>query len=69
MLAGTGWLPEALRTKGVETMTMQADVAAVAKHSAVADDSADVAGEEAETADLPSAEDHEQLQPHEIAAE
>ncbi|OYV60399.1 MAG: DNA-binding protein [Acidocella sp. 21-58-7] len=70
MLAGTGWLPEALRTKGVETMTMPAAAAAEATCSAVAVDvSADVTGEEAETADLPSVEDHEQLQPHEIAAE
>ncbi|NNM55780.1 ParB/RepB/Spo0J family partition protein [Acidocella sp.] len=70
MLAGTGWLPEPLRTKGVETMTMQADVAVVATHSAVAADaSADEIDEAAEVADHPSAEDHEQLQPHEIAAE
>lgn len=70
MLAGTGWLPEALRTKGVETMTIPAESAAVATHRAVAVDvSATVTGEDAETADLPSAEDHEQLEPHEIAAE
>ncbi len=63
MLAGTGWLPEALRTKGVETMTTPADSAALAMQSAVAADaSADVAGEEAEVADLPSVEDHEQLE-------
>ncbi|SHF59109.1 chromosome partitioning protein, ParB family [Acidocella aminolytica 101 = DSM 11237] len=69
-LAGTGWLPEALRTKGVETMTMQADVAALAMQSTVAADAcADAASEEAETADLPSVEDYEQLEPHEIAAE
>jgi ParB family chromosome partitioning protein len=71
MLAGSGWLPEALRTKGVETMTMQADAAAVATHAAAAaaDASADAAGEEAEAADLPSADNEAQLEPHEIAAE
>ncbi|WP_035180617.1 hypothetical protein, partial [Acidocella facilis] len=69
MLAGSGWLPEVLRTKGVETMTRPADAAAVSPHRAVADVSADVSDEEAEAADLPSGEDHEQLQPHEIAAE
>ncbi|WP_234731247.1 ParB/RepB/Spo0J family partition protein [Acidocella facilis] len=68
-LAGSGWLPEALRTKGLETMAMQADAAAEATQSAFADASADATGEEAEVADLPSGEDHEQLQPHEIAAE
>ncbi|EKM98154.1 MULTISPECIES: ParB/RepB/Spo0J family partition protein [unclassified Acidocella] len=68
-LAGTGWLPEVLRTKGMETMAMPADPAAEATHSAFADASADATGEEAEVADLPSAEDHEQLEPHEIAAE
>jgi ParB family chromosome partitioning protein len=68
-LAGCGWLPEVLRTKGVATMTMPADAAAVSPHRAVADVSADVADEEAEAADLPSGEDHEQLEPHEIAAE
>ncbi|MCU4162013.1 ParB/RepB/Spo0J family partition protein [Acidiphilium sp. AL] len=70
MLTGTGWLPEALRTKGVETMTMPADSAAAATHSSVAAAaSAPVIGEAAETADFPSAEDEAQLEPHEIAAE
>ncbi|EKM99089.1 ParB/RepB/Spo0J family partition protein [Acidocella sp. MX-AZ02] len=69
MLAGSGWLPEVLRTKGVETMTMPADSAAEVTHSAAVDASADVAGEEVEVADSPSTEDHEQLEPHEIAAE
>ncbi len=69
MLAGSGWLPEVLRTKGVETMTMPADAVAETPCCTVADVSADATGEEAETADPPSAEDHEQLEPHEIAAE
>ncbi|OYV48556.1 MAG: DNA-binding protein, partial [Acidocella sp. 20-58-15] len=69
-LAGSGWLPEVLRTKGVATMTMPADSAAEATHSAVAADvGADVADEAVEAADLPSAEDEAQLEPHEIAAE
>lgn len=68
-LAGTGWLPEALRTKGVETMTMPADSAAEVTCSFAADASAALAGEEAEIVDPPPAEDHEQLEPHEIAAE
>jgi ParB family chromosome partitioning protein len=69
-LAGTGWLPEALRTKGVETLTMPADVvAAVTTQSAIAAVSADVTGEEAEAVDHPSAENEAQLEPHEIAAE
>ncbi|MCB5945127.1 ParB/RepB/Spo0J family partition protein [Acidocella sp. KAb 2-4] len=69
-LAGSGWLPEALRTKGVETMTMWADSVAEATHCAVAADaSADVADEVVEAADLPSAEDEAQIEPHEIAAE
>ncbi|MBU6420407.1 MAG: DNA-binding protein, partial [Proteobacteria bacterium] len=67
-LAGTGWLPEPLRTKGVETM-MPADTAAVAAQNAAVDDSADVTGEGAEAADLPAAEHYEQPGPHEIAAE
>ncbi|OYV32986.1 MAG: DNA-binding protein, partial [Acidocella sp. 20-61-6] len=66
-LAGTGWLPEALRTKGVETMVMPADSAAEVTRSAAA--SADVAGEEDEATDLSFVEDDEQLEPHEIAAE
>ncbi|MGE4482440.1 ParB/RepB/Spo0J family partition protein [Acidocella sp.] len=68
-LAGSGWLPEALRTKGVETMTMPIEAVTPAMQSAAADASADAAGEAAEAEDLPSAEDHEQLEPHEIAAE
>ncbi len=69
-LAGCGWLPEVLRTKGVATMTMPTDSAAEATHSAVAADAgADVADEAVEAADLPSAEDEAQLEPHEIAAE
>ncbi len=68
-LAGSGWLPEALRTKGVETMAMPIDPVTPATQSTAADASADATGEEAEVADLPSAEDHEQLEPHEIAAE
>ncbi|EKM98573.1 ParB/RepB/Spo0J family partition protein [Acidocella sp. MX-AZ02] len=68
-LADSGWLPEALRTKGVETMTMPADSAAVPKHGTAAAVSADVTGEEVEAVDLPSAEDVEQLEPHDIAAE
>jgi ParB family chromosome partitioning protein len=69
-LAGSGWLPEALRTKGVETMTMPVDTAGVATQSAVAVAAgADVTGEEAGAVDLPSAEDAEQLMPHDIAAE
>ena len=69
LLLGSGWLPEALRTKGVESMTMPADSAAEVTCSFAVDVSAAVAGEEAEAADLPSVEDHEQIQPHEIAAE
>ena len=68
-LAGSGWLPEALRTKGVETMAMPIDSVTPATQSAAANVSANAAGEEAEAADIPSAEDHEQLEPHEIAAE
>jgi ParB family chromosome partitioning protein len=68
-LAGSGWLPEALRTKGVETMATPIDSVTPATQSVFADASADAVGEEAEVADLPSAEDHEQLEPHEIAAE
>ncbi len=69
-LAGCGWLPEVLRTMGVATMTMPTDSAAEATHSAVAADAgADVADEAVEAADLPSAEDEAQLEPHEIAAE
>ncbi|MDE8346625.1 MAG: hypothetical protein POH28_10710, partial [Acidocella sp.] len=67
--AGSGWLPEPLRTKGVETMATPADTEAVATQTTAANDSADVVGEEVETADLPSAEDHEHALPHEIAAE
>jgi ParB family chromosome partitioning protein len=50
MLAGSGWLPEALRTKGVETMVVPADAGIIAiKPDPV--------------------EYHEQVEPHEIAAE
>ncbi len=69
MLAGSGWLPEPLRTKGVETAAMQTDASLVATHGAAADDSTDAIGEVAEAADHPSAEDAEQLEQHEIAAE
>jgi ParB family chromosome partitioning protein len=68
-LAGSGWLPEALRTKDVETITMPSNSAADATSSVAADASTDAAGEVASTVDLPSGEDHEQLEPHEIAAE
>ncbi len=68
-LAGSGWLPEALRTKGLETMTMPANSAAEATSGVAAAASVPVSGEEVEAADLSSGEDHEQLQPHEIAAE
>ncbi|MBU6420381.1 MAG: DNA-binding protein, partial [Proteobacteria bacterium] len=68
-LEGTGWLPEPLRTKGVETIVMPADAAALATHDAAVDDSADVTGERVEAAGLPSAEHDEQVEPHEIAAE
>ncbi|MDE2238988.1 MAG: ParB N-terminal domain-containing protein [Rhodospirillales bacterium] len=68
-LAGTGWLPEPLRTKGVEAIVMPADAAALATHGAAVDASADVTGEGAEAVDLPAAEHYEQPGPHEIAAE
>ncbi|MDE2240433.1 MAG: DNA-binding protein, partial [Rhodospirillales bacterium] len=68
-LAGTGWLPEPLRTKGVETIVMPADAAAWVTHSAAVDASAEVTGEGTAAADLPAADHHERPEPHEIAAE
>lgn len=50
-LAGSGWLPEALRTKGVETMAMPIDSVTPATQSAAAGASADAAGDEVEVAD------------------
>jgi ParB family chromosome partitioning protein len=69
VLAGSGWLPEPLRTKGAENMAMPIGPVTPATQSAATDASTNAVGEVAEAEDLPSAEDHEQLEPHEIAAE
>jgi ParB family chromosome partitioning protein len=50
MLAGSGWLPEPLRTRGVESVAMTAEAGIIAMEP-------------------DPVEDHERVEPHEIAAE